>query len=726
VTGALGQANPYIGFAYPAGGQCGTTFQVRLGGQRLDGLEGAVVSGEGVRARLIEYRKRLSNQDRRLLAEQLKDLKKKLKKPAKGKKRAGQDSPAMMQMAGQEMMSQEMMGQQMMGAVKPGESGKPVTGADADRKLMARIQTRLSEYCNRPADASLADIALVEVTIAPDAKPGRRDIRLVTYKGVSNPLVFHVGQFPEIARKPMKTQPFQVLGKEHLAQRKRPAEEEEVVVKLPCTMNGQVASGEINRYRFKARKGQRLVISVAARQLIPYIADAVPGWFQPLLTLRDADGNEVAFNDDYRFKPDPTILHEVAKDGEYVLSITDAIYRGREDFVYRISVGELPFVTSIFPLGGRAGKPTQVHMKGWNLGKAKLALPPESAGPGVYGIAANRKDLISNRLPFALDILPECREKEGNNDEKQAQKVTVPVIVNGRMNVPGDLDVFRVEGKAGQTLVAEVQARRLDSPLDSVLKCTDADGRTVALNDDHGDPGSGLNTHHADSYFSVKLPADGAYYVQLGDAERKSGDAYAYRLRIDRPRLDFELRTVPSCVSVRGKGSGAINVYAIRKDGFAGPIKLSLTDPPKGVTSPVVTVPAGKEKARLPIKTTLAKVKEPVTLRIKGTARIGKRDVERIAIPSEDRMQAFLWRHLVPAESFVARIYDPKYKPMSKRPVPPTPEKEEKPPDPNKPPAKFSKKQITGLLRQLKRLHGQWLLTDEFYVRKVTEYEAAL
>ena len=34
-----------------------------------------------------------------------------------------------------------------------------------------------------------------------------------------------------------------------------------------------------------------------------------------------------------------------------------AIYRGREDFVYRITIGELPFVTSIFPLGGRAGEP---------------------------------------------------------------------------------------------------------------------------------------------------------------------------------------------------------------------------------------------------------------------------------------------------------------------------------------------------------------------------------
>ena len=42
-------------------------------------------------------------------------------------------------------------------------------------------------------------------------------------------------------------------------------------------------------------------------------------------------------------------------DGEYALVIYDAIYRGREDFVYRITLGEAPFVTSLFPLGGRAG-----------------------------------------------------------------------------------------------------------------------------------------------------------------------------------------------------------------------------------------------------------------------------------------------------------------------------------------------------------------------------------
>ena len=36
---ALAQTRPYIGFVYPAGGQQGTTFQVRLGGQGLDDVQ---------------------------------------------------------------------------------------------------------------------------------------------------------------------------------------------------------------------------------------------------------------------------------------------------------------------------------------------------------------------------------------------------------------------------------------------------------------------------------------------------------------------------------------------------------------------------------------------------------------------------------------------------------------------------------------------------------------
>lgn len=183
------------------------------------------------------------------------------------------------------------------------------------------------------------ELVFVEVTIDPNAKPGRREIRVVTRRGISNPLPFFVDQVPEVARKPMKTSQKQVLGKEWQAQRKRPPEEEELQITLPCTMNGQVAAGEVNRYRFLAAKGQRLVISVKARELIPYVAYAVPGWFQPIVRLCDADGRELAFADDFRFHPDPVIYFEVPEDREYVLSITDALFRGRESFVYRVTIG---------------------------------------------------------------------------------------------------------------------------------------------------------------------------------------------------------------------------------------------------------------------------------------------------------------------------------------------------------------------------------------------------
>ena len=73
--------NQYIGYVYPAGGRRNTTFQVRLGGQRLTHACGLVVSGEGVSVRLIDYYRNMNNQEMRLLRQQLKALQKK-KKPA--------------------------------------------------------------------------------------------------------------------------------------------------------------------------------------------------------------------------------------------------------------------------------------------------------------------------------------------------------------------------------------------------------------------------------------------------------------------------------------------------------------------------------------------------------------------------------------------------------------------------------------------------------------------
>jgi hypothetical protein len=649
---AEAQVRPYIGYVYPAGGQRGTTFLIRLGGQGLDGANAAIVSGSGVRAKVVEYYRRLGPLEMSLLSEQLRELKKGMPAKAPGMD-AMMDAPA---------------GSMTSPGAGPGSLVAAVSeNADPKLKLIGKIERRMAEHVATPASASISNLAFVEVTIAPDAVPGRRELRLATLRGVSNPLVFHVGQFPEICRKPMRSAMIQVLGKEELALRKRPDDEVEQRITAPCTVNGQIASGEVNRYRFEARKGQRLVLSTDARALIPYMADAVPGWFQPVLAVYDAQGKELAYNDDYRFKPDPTLVFEVPRDGEYLFTIADAIYRGREDFVYRVTIGEMPYVTSIFPLGGRAGKPVAIKMKGWNLEKAELAPPANDAAPGIHLLVASQDGQISNRVPFALGTLPEGFDKEPNDDRSSAQKVTLPLIVNGRVNRPDDWDVFQFTGRAGETVVVEVEARRLDSPLDSMIKITDPAGKLLAVNDDYEDWGAGANTHHADSYLLTRLPADGTYCVHLGDSARNGGGEYGYRLRISAPQPDFALRIVPSSIAFRSKTSASVAVQVLRKDGFAGPISLSLKDPPAGFTAAPSKVPAGQNAGRLAVKTDLLDTKEAVTLHVVGTAKIGDGEIVHEAVPAEDRMQAFLWRHMVPAQEFKALVFDPDYVPPPKR-----------------------------------------------------------
>jgi hypothetical protein len=468
-----------------------------------------------------------------------------------------------------------------------------------------------------------------------------------------------------------------------------------------------------------------LVVTVKARELIPYIADAVPGWFQPIITLYDAAGKEMAFNDDFRFKPDPSLYFEVPADGQYVLVMQDALYRGREDFVYRMTIGEVPFITSIFPLGCRAGEAVEIEMNGWNLDGAKLVPPPKGAAPGMYNVTAQKGKSVSNAVPFVVDTLPECMGQEPNDDPTQAQAVEFPVIVNGRIDRPGDWDVFQIQGHAGEILVAEVHARGLDSPLDSMLQIFDDSGTLLALNDDHTDPASGLNTHHADSYLMIELPSDGAYYVRLGDTAGDGGPEFGYRLRIGPPRPDFELRVVPSGGGLRSKSTVSPTVYIIRKDGFDGDVELDLKQPTEGFEARPVKLPAGNESVRFSLRTTLKRTETPVNLIIEGRALIGGEEVVHEAVPAEDRMQAFLWRHLVPSQQSMVAVVDPSYGPPSRRVAPELPEPPKDAPK-SATPAKFTKRQVQGQLRRLKALYEDWLLTDEFYLEKVAECQAAL
>jgi hypothetical protein len=254
---------------------------------------------------------------------------------------------------------------------------------------------------------------------------------------------------------------------------------------------------------------------------------------------------------------------------------------------------------------------------------------------------------------FAIDGRPETTETtEPNQIPTQAQAVTLPALLNGRIEKPGDVDFYAFDGVGGSEIVAEVMARRLNSPLDSVLELTDASGQRLAFNDDFDDKASGLITHHADSRFTAKLPTSGRYFLRIADTQHRGGAEFAYRVRVGPPQPDFELRVVPSTLNVRAGANAPVTVYALRRDGFDGEIVLALKDAPRGFFLSGGRIPPGHDKVQLTLTAPPSPLDQPVDLRLIGQGKVGDTPVQHSALPADDLMQAFLYRHLVTARDF--------------------------------------------------------------------------
>jgi hypothetical protein len=466
-------------------------------------------------------------------------------------------------------------------------------------------------------------------------------MRVLTPGSMSNPIWFQVGQWEErYETEPNDENPDPVIG-----------------TTLPVVVCGQIMPGDADRFSFTARKGTRLVIAADARELMPYLADAVPGWFQAVLALYDAQGKEVAYAGAYYYRQDPVIYYEVPADGQYVVQIRDSIYRGREDFVYRITLGELPFVTGIFPLGGRAGQDVTVELQGWNLVQTQLkvhALMDRNRAVRWYSIPQTEQ--VSVRFPLRLDMLSELLDQEPNDTADTAQAVNPPVVINGRIDRPDDKDVFRFD--AHGTVVAEVFARRGGSPLDSAVSITDADGQEIGFNDDFRDDAQPLITHHADSLLTAVMSGKSPYCLHLSDAQREGGKDFIYRLYIRAPRPDFDLRVVPSCIIARPGVTVPITVHALRRDGFDDPIHLSLVDPPEGFKLGGAVVPGKADQVRMTLTVPPTAGSEPFLLEMDGLS-LGSsrhRRFSRPAVPAESMMQAFLWLQIVPAEQWAVLV----------------------------------------------------------------------
>ena len=159
----------------------------------------------------------------------------------------------------------------------------------------------------------------------------------------------------------------------------------------------------------------------------------------------------------------------------------------------------------------------------------------------------------------------------------------LPVALNGSLAGSAVLSTT-FAGKKGQRLVIEVEARRLGSVIDPVVKLLDP--RRIQVGSSQGS-----NTLSGDARLIALLPADGTYTIQLHDLQYRAGTPNAFRLKLgDLPFADLpfplagQRGTTPSFQIV---GSLPENT-AVKADltrAFVG--SFFPLPPPAGLTCPV-------------------------------------------------------------------------------------------------------------------------------------------
>ncbi len=522
-------------------------------------------------------------------------------------------------------------------------SGALISGSGVEAALIKVIPLDPAMPGKRRKVPALQDEVVFRVTIDKSAAVGPRDFRVVCSNDFTLPLTFHVGRFPEVTEsEPNDDLPMGMI-----------------LETLPVCVNGRITDPDTDTFRFKAVKGQKLVAQVEGRALTPYLADAVPGWFQPLLILFNGQGQEVMSADDFRFDPDPILVFTVPATGDYAIQIRDAINRGRDDFVYRLTLGELPLVTGFSPMGGKKGDILNVTLEGVNLSSQKVRIFSANKTPDRCLHALVDGALYFPALRFDLDTLPEMSDRDPRGGSASVHSVPVPIIVNGTLDKPNDTDSYRFEGKAGQNIVIETRARQLGSPIDTLITLADSRGNILATHDDQTNVFTGLLTHQCDSVINTRLPEDGLYEVRLRDNSGKGGPDYHYRLRISEPRPDFELWVTPSTLSIPLGGTVRANVHVRRIDGFTEPIALQLENPPLGVRCEGGHIPANATENVITLSTspsTKVLPKAPFELTLSGSATNGEALIRQTAVPAHRKLQAFYYNHLVADQTWMAEV----------------------------------------------------------------------
>ena len=202
-----------------------------------------------------------------------------------------------------------------------------------------------------------------------------------------------------------------------------------------------------------------------------------------------------------------------------------------------------PTVSAVVPLGGQRGASTEIRIRGKNLdGISEIRF----ARPGINAellessfYQAKARVTVGAQVPtglhdfrlttargghvgvFHVGSLPQQDENEPNGEIAEAQSVSTPVLIDGVAD-EGDYDVFRFWAEAGETVVADVMARRAGGSLDATLALLDHRGNELDFVDDY--------YIFKDPHLSFTAKRAGEYLIRVAGSQEQGSPDSSYRL----------------------------------------------------------------------------------------------------------------------------------------------------------------------------------------------------
>jgi hypothetical protein len=440
-----------------------------------------------------------------------------------------------------------------------------------------------------------------QVTIDVDAETGDRYWQVWTSQGATPARVFVVGELPEVVEAEIDGAPIPQA------------------IALPVTINGRIFPREdLDIWTFEAEAGTSYRLELYAARLGSKL--------EARLVLLDPRkrliGEETA-----RSGVDPVLSFTAAESGIHEVQLHDIQYGGRQDYVYRLTVERGAYVKWSYPLGGQRGTEVafQLGVERPSAAAVTFAVMVPKDAPSDWSHRFKVDGILSNRMLFQTGDVTEHFEDESREIQLESSPALGSTTLNGRIGIPGDIDLWAFQAVQEQTVVLDLQAAQLGSPLDSVMTVIGSDGRELG----HVDDSDG----HTDSRLEFSVPEDGVYQVRVAERFRsRGGPAYAYRLHLhSQVPASYTLTLAQGALTLTRGAKVSLGVTALREGPHAEPIQLVVEGLPFGVSAEPAVIPPDKNSASITLAASPQAAIRGSTLRVRGHSGVDGARVVRTA-----------------------------------------------------------------------------------------------